>query len=178
MPMFYEEWRDVIGYEGMYQVSSLGRVRSCLTTASKTRQTWHLLSLSRNGKESYAPMKVGLKRRGTHKNRTVHSLVLEAFVGPRPAGYEGSHLDGNPAHNYVTNLKWETPSENCMRKEEHGTLLRGRDNRGCAKLTEEQVLEIRRLDGTMPRTHIAKRFKIDPSNVKKICDRRSWRYLP
>lgn len=68
----------------------------------------------------------------------LHHLVLEAFVGPRPPGMECRHLDGNPGNNRVTNLKWDTHTENMRDKKRHGTGIEGSKHK-LAKLTEAAV---------------------------------------
>jgi HNH endonuclease len=64
---------------------------------------------------------VSLRRDGKARTQQVHALVLEAFVGPRPAGFVTRHLDGNPANNDLTNLRWGTHSENVRDSIAHGT---------------------------------------------------------
>ena len=106
------EWRDVIGFEGRYQVSNDGIVLSVISGGlilkHYVRVTGHLAyGLSdANGK---AHMRYG------------HRLVLEAFVGPRPPGRECCHRDGNPANNHVSNLYWGTSAENRQDSIRHGT---------------------------------------------------------
>jgi hypothetical protein len=55
----------------------------------------------------------------------VHHLVLEAFVGPRPAGHEAAHGDGDKTNNALANLRWATPKENAADRYRHGTVLFG-----------------------------------------------------
>lgn len=69
---------------------------------------------------------VKLYEDGTHRFRRVHHLVLEAFVGPRPAGMETRHLNGVRADNRLENLAWGTPTENAADKIRHGTATRRR----------------------------------------------------
>lgn len=59
-------------------------------------------------------------------NKQVHHLVLETFTGPRPEGMECRHLDGNPANNALSNLKWGTAHENYLDRVEHGTAIQCR----------------------------------------------------
>lgn len=110
-----EQWKSIIEYEGKYEVSSQGRVR-CLVfvnrVVTRKRECPMLIKLipSRN----YHRVSLSL---GGHKRwYFVHLLVLRAFVGPCPVGCEGSHKDGNGQNNYLSNLVWETHSENERRK--------------------------------------------------------------
>jgi hypothetical protein len=98
-----EQWRNIPGHEGAYQVSDRGRVRSFLRGHSNGR-------LLRPGRMASGHVSVVLGRQCG--SRTVHSLVMEAFVGPRPAGLEVRHLDGNPSNNLLSNLEYATRSRN------------------------------------------------------------------
>lgn len=107
-----EQWRPVVGYEGKYEVSDHGRVRSLdrveTTKAGVARPlTGRVLVQSTNGR---GYLKVTL--RSPARQVYVHTLVLEAFVGPRPEGLEARHHDDVREHNYPSNLVWGTRSEN------------------------------------------------------------------
>ncbi len=122
-----ERWRNVIGYEGLYQVSNLGRVRSldrvvphrwCGTVRLKGR----ILSLAPNiTRGKVDALKVNLSQGGTTTVRKVHRLVLEAWVGPCPDGCEGCHNDGDPTNNIISNLRWDTHKNNGLDRRKHGT---------------------------------------------------------
>lgn len=113
--------------------------------------------------------------------RYVHRLVLEAFVGPCPAGMECCHEDGDPGNNRLTNLRWDTHAGNMQDAVRHGT-MRGKSRPGEAhpmvKLTAEQVAEIRRLrrEGQKLKV-IAARFRITTTQVSRIALGQSWGHL-
>lgn len=114
-----EEWRDIPGYESKYQVSDHGRVRSLdqiITTRSgvRKRHKGRTLRPGPNRKGHLSVIIIG-------KPKQVHRLVLETFVGPAPANHECCHNDGNPANNHLTNLRWDTQSENSRDRIRHGT---------------------------------------------------------
>lgn len=96
-----EEWRDVPGYEGLYQVSNLGRVRRTKTgrvlRPGKTRKGYFAVSFSRNS---------------VRKSEYVHSCVARAFLGTRPEGLTINHKDGNKSNNCAANLEYCTNQEN------------------------------------------------------------------
>lgn len=118
-----EIWKPIPGYEGHYEVSSHGRVRSLdRTVQRKDGQTQRLkgrmmaLKKTRNGY-----FLVGLRREGEKQRfKLVHRLVLEAFVGPCPDGMETLHGDGNPENNRLSNLHWGSLSENNLDTVKHG----------------------------------------------------------
>lgn len=119
----HEEWRPVVGYEGCYEVSDRGRVKSLTrlvpSKAGSTRTSPGRLLATPPTKGGGGYPRVSL---GSNTNtRFVHLLVLEAFVGPRPEGMEGCHNDGNPANNRLDNLRWDTHSSNISDAVQHGT---------------------------------------------------------
>jgi hypothetical protein len=118
-----EQWRPIPGYVGHYEASDQGRVRSVDRTLTNRRgyQQTHpgrVLSpaLNRDGR-----LYVLLCRDGTRSTGYLHQLVLETFVGQRPAGLVACHNDGNPLNNHLANLRWDTQSENLRDAVRHGT---------------------------------------------------------
>lgn len=112
-----EEWRPVPGYEGLYDVSSYGRVRSWHNTRPR------ILSACANDR---GYLTVGLSDGEVQRTRYVHQLALEAFIGPRPDDMETRHYDGNPLNNYLDNLVYGTPKKNGEDRSRHGTAGRPR----------------------------------------------------
>ena len=116
-----ETWKDVNGFDGRYQVSSMGRVRSVdfLThnnRGSFIRKGKILASGTDNNGYQTATLCVQDK---THRVR-IHRLVAQAFI-PNPDGKpEVNHIDGNKENNVVTNLEWNTYSENLIHAMEKG----------------------------------------------------------
>ena len=117
-----EQWKPVHGYEGIYEVSSHGRVRSLDRTVTRSGG-----QVRRKGKVLRATLNPGgypvvsLYRQGRPKNRYVHALVAEAFFGTRPKGMEVCHNDGDPTNNHLDNLRYGTSSDNELDKVRHGT---------------------------------------------------------
>jgi len=119
-----EEWRAIPGYEGLYEVSDCGRVRSLDRTVPKTGG--HGVSVRVKGRELKAYKTRDYDRMSLSKNNQlkrifVHRVVLLAFVGPCPDGMQVRHLDGNPNNNALVNLAYGTPSENVYDTVRHGT---------------------------------------------------------
>ena len=115
-----ENWKEIAGTDGWYEVSDLGRVRSWYKPGRATgrRSEPRILRPTPNG-NGY-PM-VWLCVEKERIPTLMHTLVLEAFVGPRPAGMECCHADGDPANNMLTNLRWDTHSANLRDAVTHGT---------------------------------------------------------
>lgn len=115
-----ELWRPVPGYEGAYEVSSQGRVRSLERLDSRGhKRRGKLLSAGSSGREGR--LTVSLADNGAMRTHWVHQIVLMAFVGPRPAGMEACHWNGDPRDNRVENLRWGTRRENTLDRVRHGT---------------------------------------------------------
>lgn len=110
-----ERWRVVPGYEGLYEVSDAGRIRSTRRRGTAGGLLTHKVT-KRGGY-----LTVSLLRGCEQTTRPVHSVVLEAFVGPRPHGVEIRHLDGDPTNASLANLVYGTRSENGLDKRAHGT---------------------------------------------------------
>lgn len=173
-----EEWRPVPGYEGLYEVSDLGRVRSVDRPA-------HIrgggLRLIPGRVLRPAPHKGGYRvhhlysAAGARKVFSAHALVASAFLGAAPPGLQVCHEDGDPANCRLDNLRYDTPTGNNADKERHGNKLHG-EAHPTAKLTADQVKQIRALRGVEPQKVTAKRFGITFSNVSAIQLGKSWRY--
>lgn len=117
-----EHWLDIAGYEGFYQISDQGRVRSVSRRVQHGNGELQIksrfLSLQTMIRGGYASCV--LYRFGAGENARVHILVAVAFIGPRPKGQIIRHLDGNPKNNRVSNLAWGTQSENLFDTVRHG----------------------------------------------------------
>lgn len=118
-----EFWKPCVGYAN-YEVSTYGNVRSI--DHSKWNGPvgfgFHKGRVLKPGIGSHGYPNVQL---GKGKVRTVHSLVLETFIGPRPLGMESRHLDGNRLNARLENLEWNTPKQNGRDKITHGTAKMG-----------------------------------------------------
>lgn len=111
-----ERWLPVVGYEGSYEVSDHGNVRSvdrCVMRSNGVPQTIRariLKGIVADPEAGY--VEVTLYHNGTGIKRHIHRLVLETFVGPCPPGMEALHANDMPADNRKTNLRWGTKTEN------------------------------------------------------------------
>lgn len=118
-----ESWKPVVGYEGLYEVSDAGRVRSV------ERQVRHNYGGLRKvpprvlkaGVGAFGHLHVGLWRDNKMSNQLVHRLVATSFIGPPQPGMNACHNDGNPSNNRVENLRWDTQQGNLADRKIHGT---------------------------------------------------------
>lgn len=137
-----EEWKDIEGFEGFYQISNLGRVKSlggwCGT--AKRKEKIRSASLTQDGY-----VKVRLQHKGKDKTARVHRLVAEAFI-PNPENKDTvNHIDGNKQNNAVSNLEWVDRTEQMLHAYDLGLKSsRVGSQNSNAKLTDEQVREIRK----------------------------------
>jgi hypothetical protein len=113
------QWFPIPGWEGMYEVSIYGEVRSLdrvTTKGQRIKGQTLVLNVTMHGYRV-----VGLYRGSRRTPRTVHSLVMEATHGPRPEGMEVLHGNGHRSDNRRANLTYGTRSENNLDKAKHGT---------------------------------------------------------
>lgn len=164
------EWRWVPGFEGLYQVSDDGEVRSFHRVPGG--------QLLRGGRDTFGYRNVVLYRRGAEKGFRVHALVALAFIGPRPEGSVVRHLDGDHDNNRVTNLAYGTQSENVADTARHGRKRLG-EAHGCARLTVEQVHAIRLAyrPGVVRMADLASWHGVTRLAVRQILRGRTWRSL-
>lgn len=134
-----ENWKPVPGYEGRYDVSDLGRLR---TYRGRGKQVLAEPRVMKNPTRRNGYVAVALQCDGRIDNRYVHRLVMLAFVGPDD-GREVNHINAVRGDNRLANLEYATRAENVAHAVAHGLVPRGERCAG-AKITEEIVREIRR----------------------------------
>lgn len=179
-----EVWKDIPDWVGVYQASSLGRVRS-LPRAISAPNRWGACIRRRKGQiirqrgAGNGHLVVGLSRGGKPHPVMVHRLVCEAFHGKCPPEKQHcAHWDGNPKNNRPENLRWATVSENAEDSRRHGTMRVGSKS-NLSKLNEADVLEIRRLNAEDGLTgyRIAKLYGVNMTCIYKILNKQTWRHV-
>jgi hypothetical protein len=183
---FYRQpiWMPVVGFEGSYEVSDTGLVRSLDRISVYTRRDHYsgrILEISRHHRgRLLAPapslsghLSVALGRGNT---KAVHLIVLEAFVGPCPEGCECLHRNNRPDDNRLENLRWGTRSENIVDAIEHGAMPRG-SRKWNAKLSERQIPLIREMMPASSYAQIGRIFGVSEATIRQVRDRRTWRHV-
>lgn len=122
-----EKWLPVVGWEGIYEVSDYGRVRSLDRTVETGNGRRALRGrILRPGINRHGYLGVVLRRPGVKKSERVHRLVLTAHVGAPREGDEACHGNGNRQDNRLVNLRWDSRSANIRDNVRHGTHLNAR----------------------------------------------------
>lgn len=178
-----EFWLPVVGYEGLYAVSDLGRVKSLdrvvlvrnKNGASMRRLLSQIIKIGIQP-DTGRPV-VRLSKDGQQRTIKVHILVALSFLGPRPMGKEVAHGDGNALRNVPHNLRYATRLENVSDMVAHGTMPRGERN-GLSKLTTDSVRRIRELRATgLSQQKIADIMGVTQMVISKIDRRINWGHV-
>ena len=164
------EWRPVVGWETLYEVSEFGDVRRIGGTTCLPPR---LMSY-------YSRLSVTLCHKSLNRRFNIHKLVAQAFLGPPPPGGDGveaieiNHIDGNWWNNHYTNLEYVTRLQNRTHAMALGLLRRG-EGVHSAKLTEDKVRAIRAIRA--PIWMIAEIFGIGRTTVVEIRQKRAWKHV-
>lgn len=161
-----EEWMPVKGYEGFYEVSNLGRVKSHYTNAILQG------SLDKDGYKRFC-----LTKNKAETTYSAHRLVMAAFVGECPEGMEVCHNDSNRLNNSLENLRYDTRRANAADRVGNGTAPIGNQNPR-AYLSKQQVEEIKwAYSFGFTQQQIADFFSTTRSNINNITRGKTWSHL-
>jgi len=186
MSILTEEWRPVVGYEGCYNVSNLGRVKS-LERFSRGHDTRGQFSIRHLKERILVPVSLGngyvaVKLHSRQKQQKasrylVHHLVAAAFLGPRPPGLWVLHGPNGSSDNSTANLRYGTPKENSADRYRDGTALLGESNVS-SKLSRAQVVEIKQAlnQGVLNKT-LAAMYNVNPTTISNIKTGHTWAWL-
>jgi predicted XRE-type DNA-binding protein len=177
------EYKELKEYPG-YRVGSDGTVWSYKFKSGTKTQRWkELKPWNAQGKNNSQPYKmIGLNVAGVRKYRTVHQLVLEAFVGGRPKGMVACHNNDIGIDNRLENLRWDTVKNNIKDRTEKGThlknTLRGSGHPN-SKINEKQARKIKKLlqENKHTQKEIANKCGVKESLVSDINKKRAWRHI-
>jgi len=172
-------WRRVPDYFG-YVVSDEGTVRSLDRFIPYLDSERYISGRELKGRpqKNGGHLRITLLKFPRVRHTFIHSLVLEAFVGPKPKGAVARHLDGNPANNRLENLTYGTPAQNSQDAIKHGTTQCGERNVN-AKLSARQILEIRcfaqdhRITGRM----LAGMYGVTAAAISYVIRKETWTHV-
>lgn len=163
-------WKDIEGFEGKYQVSNTGLVRSLdrdiVKSGNIVRRKGKLLSLKGNN-QGYYHVQLYSGSRDTRVTAKVHRLVAEAFMSNPELKREVNHLDLDKGNNSVGNLEWATPLENTRHSMANRT-------RTCDKLNIDLANKIRQEDLSI--SDIAVKYKVSRTQIKRVLNNQAWRH--
>lgn len=170
------QMREIEGFEGYY-IDTNGSVWSRRSNNGGLREMRKLKPQKSGG----GHFQVKLYKKKKPYLKTVHRLVLKAFVGECPQNMEGCHNNGNVYDNNLKNLRWDTKRENQMDAIRHGThvCFKGEDHHN-AKLNKFQVQRIRLLKEITPAitgSKIGNVFGLNRNTANKILARKSWAHI-
>lgn len=172
-----EQWKAIPGFEGLYEASTHGRIRSLriINHHCNALRSTPKPKVTVTGPNGYR--RALLSKADKRLCRSVHRLVLLAFVGPPPDGHEAMHLDGDRQNNHLSNLAWGTKKENSSHKVRHGTSQIGERN-GQATLTADLVRQIRWGCATgLKGSEIAANFGVGYGAVMAVITGKTWRHV-
>ena len=179
-------WASVPGFEGYYEVSDTGRVRSLDRVIHKPYRSGKIIKallegrelqqVAANGQGSHRA--VALSRDGVVTKHLVHRLMLLAFIGPPPNDKsECCHYDGNDRNNRLSNLRWGSHADNAADSARHG-LKKGTRHHG-AKLDNRKVRSIRlRYAAGEGMTALAEQYGVTHTTIGRVVRRSGWGHIP
>lgn len=181
MTVLSEEWRPIPGYGNRYEASSLGRIRR--VGIGRNGRPGGVLSPGLGGQKRRPYLQVGLLHDGKRTTKLVHVLVMLAFHGPPPQGHEVDHLDNDSMNPRLDNLEYVTRSEQqkrCYRRDGRAPSNKGGELAFTAKLTWDQVREIRRRLAAkeISGRALARELGLSQGAITDIATGRNWKEAP
>ncbi len=171
-----EEWRQIIGFEGRYEISNYGRVKSLVI---RLKCGWKIRKLSKHRGYNL----LTLKKNGKSYRKSCSRMILESFIGtPRNPIMQAAHLNNIPLDNRLKNLKWCTPQENSDHKKIFGTELKGSRN-GMSTINEDTAIKIYKdslkinLNKRGSAAVLAKKYNVTRSIIFHIAKKRRWKHV-
>ena len=171
------KWRDIPGYEGYYMASDAGEIKSLRRKVNRprTKPLWipsSILKPSINTRKSGRTVHyVNLRKDGVSKSFSVHKLVMLAFVGSRPDGYETHHKDGDATNNRLRNLEY-------ISRQDHIAIHRTGENHANSKLTWSDVRKVRTGFQGWKHADIANELGVAESAISEIKAHKRWKNDP
>ncbi len=175
-----EVWKDIFGWEGYYQASNLGRIRS-LDRRDKNGKNSSMLYRGKLLKQRFDSNKryvTDLSKNNKGRPQQVSRLVALAFHGECPRGMECCHNDGNCQNNREWNLRWDTRENNDRDKIRDGQVPKG-ENHWNAKNKAKDIIEIRKkyASGKYLQKDLATKYGLNVAYISQIINGHRWSWL-
>ncbi len=172
-----EIWKDIPGYEKMYQASNLGNIRSLDRCVNGNKNKFRLYPgtiLIQQNRGKYVG--VSLCKNKKCKSLLVHRLIAQTFITNVENKSQVNHKDGNKQNNNVNNLEWVTPSENDKHAFKIGLKNQKGENNNLSKLTNEAVRVIKN-SITLTNIELANIFNISKPAISMIRTGKRWNFI-
>lgn len=178
-----EVWKDVVGYEGLYQISDTGKIKS-IQRRYGNYNGMRRERIMKQRPDSRNYINITLCKNGKHKSHWVHRLVAQAFIPNLDNKHCINHIDNNPSNNSIENLEWCTHKENSQHSAIQGRINRGEKN-GSVKLKEIDIRFIRHLRQDFNLTHkqiteclfLSQGIKMDRKSIGDIINNIIWKHV-
>lgn len=175
-----EIFKDILGYEGLYQVSNMGRVKGCerviLMKNGTLRYIEEKIITPKKRPRGYAF--VALSKNATKKIHSVHQLVAKTFIKNPKKHKDINHINGNKVDNRVVNLEWVSQYENMQHAIKTGLVNNNGSNCKTSKLKEQDVILIREYSEKGKKLkEISDMFGVTIANISYIIKRQSWKHV-
>ena len=172
-----EVFKDILGYEGLYQVSNLGKVKSTERKAKHWRGG--LLTVKSRIMKPFTSkcgyLIVSISKNSIDNKFLIHRLVSNAFI-PNPYNKpQVNHINGIKTDNRVVNLEWNTRSENIKHADNSGLRNSKGENNSRSKLSEIDVFEIRKSD--KPIIFLSKKYNVGRNCISKVLHKKTWKHI-
>lgn len=178
-----EEWKDIKGYEELYQVSNLGRIKSLdriiiMKNGIERKIKGRILIPTLDGKKNY--LQVNLSKNNIHKTHLVHRLVGLSFVNGHEEGLDINHIDCDKTNNHYLNLRWVTRSQNMRNEKTYKKIIKHHK-----EIQSKAVIGVNKINGLILEFESGREaqrngFKGIRENISgrcKQCKGFIWRYL-
>ncbi len=173
-----EIWKDIKGYEGLYQVSNLGRVKSLDRYVNyKNKSKAVRKGVIRKAKIGKGYFLINLSKDGVKRFFLVHRIVAETFLENPSSKKTVNHINGIKTDNTVNNLEWSTYSENAIHAHNLGLKCQKGTKNNRSKLSDEIVYKIKFETDKMLNHEIAKIYNIHPNHVGAIKRNEKWSHV-
>lgn len=175
-----EIWKDIPNYEGYYQISSLGRVRSLnRVVSSYPRRVVKKSRLLHPNENKDGHFRVCLTKNKIRNYFFIHRIVLSVYAENYNNFPVCCHGDGVPSNNRIENLRWGTVKDNSDDSRKHGTLIMGEKCKK-SKLKEEDIINIRKMykTGLYTAVELSKKYNVTSVLIDSIVNNKIWRHLP